>query len=105
MRAQNATEHASVMAVACEFSASALKFFMMEMSDDFLREILQDGGSDDEAFTGFSLEECSESERKRIKSDLETAQLIADLENDVHFSAADYFSSDEEEDFDRRLRL
>ena len=46
---------------------------------------MQDG--DNETFEGITLDECSESERKRIKTDIEKASLISDLEYHVEFSA------------------
>ena len=53
--------------------------------DGIERGFLQDG--DDETFEGIILDECSESERKRIKTDIEKASLISDLEYHVEFSA------------------
>ena len=52
----------------------------MEADKDFWRELLQDGDSDDEVFKGFNVEEVAESELKRIRKEVELAQLIGDLE-------------------------
>ena len=59
--------------------------------DGIERGFLQDG--DDETFEGIILDECSESERKRIKTDIEKASLISDLEYHVEFSATYSLSS------------
>ena len=70
----------------------------MSADEDFWRELLQDGDSDDEAFEGFTVEELAESELRRIRKDVETARFIRDLENDT--SADDLagdLSSDEED--------
>ena len=48
----------------------------METNDDFWCELLQDGDSNDEAFTGFTVEEVAEYEIKRIRKSVESAANI-----------------------------
>ena len=47
----------------------------MESDEDFRRELLQDGDSNDE---GYTVEEVAESELKQIRKEVEFAQLIRD---------------------------
>ena len=43
--------------------------------------IMGDGASDDEDFEGFTIEDVTESERRRLMKDEETAGVIRQLEN------------------------
>ena len=55
----------------------------MEPNENFWAEILQDGDSGDRVFEGFTMEELAESEQRRMKKNIATAQLVCDLENEI----------------------
>ena len=70
----------------------------MEADEYFQQELLQDGDSDDEVCEGFTVEEVAESELKRIRKEVELAQLIRDLENEEGDETFSDLLSDEEEE-------
>ena len=70
----------------------------MEPNEDFWAEIHQDGDSDDEVYEGFTIKELAESEQRRIKKDIATAQLVCDLENEIESEVFEEALSDEEEE-------